>query len=104
MSNSLGKALFLVNLTMLGVIGALAAHQVPQPWRGILVAGLFVTVTFGSLLVKALKHYLEYRAACPVQSTALRPKAPKRSDRHRQFEGLQVVYSNSGGGGRRVIR
>jgi hypothetical protein len=104
MTNSLGKVLFLLNLTVLGIVVALAAHQVPQPWRGILVGWLFVALTLGSLVVKALKHYFEHQAARPSQPVATRHPAPRRSHRHRQFEGLEVVYSDHGGSGRHVIR
>jgi len=104
MANSAAKILFLLNVTLLGVVAALAAHQVPQPWRGILVGWLFVALTLGGLFVRALKHYLAYRATHASQPAAERPAAPRRTSRHRQFEGLKVGYSESGGGGRRVIR
>ena len=104
MANSAAKPLFLLCVTVLGVAAAVAAHQVPQPWRGILVGWLFVALTLGNLVVKALKHYFEYRATHPSQPSAARPAAPRRSERHRQFEGLKVVYSQGEGGGRRVIR
>ena len=104
MANSMAKILFLLNVSILGIIAALAAHQVPQPWRGILVGWLFVALTLGSLVVKVLKHYLAYRATHSSQGPTARPAAARRSNRHRQFEGLKVIYSEGGDGGRRVIR
>lgn len=104
MANSAAKLLFLLNVALLGAIAAMAAHQVPQPWRGILVGWLFVALTLGSVFLRALRHYLQYRATRPSQPPAVRSAARRGGVGERQFEGLKVVYSPGGGAGRRVIR
>ncbi len=94
------KGVFLAVLTILGAIGALAVHQVAQPWRGALVAWLLISLGLGNLILRALKHYLDYRASAPRE--VRRP--PKRYTPYRGFEGLRVTYSDAAGKGRYIIR
>ncbi|MBC7256294.1 MAG: hypothetical protein H5T70_08255 [Chloroflexi bacterium] len=94
------KGAFFVALTLLGAVVALAIHQVGQPWRGVLVAWLLASVGLGNLIVRALKHYLDYRASAPREAH----RAPKRYTPYRGFEGLRVTYSDAAGKGRHIIR
>lgn len=98
------RLFFFAMLALGGVILAVALHQVPQPWRGVLVVWLALAATLGVLAVKVLKHYFAYKAA---QASAPQRKPPRPSPeptRHREFEGLRVVYSDTAGNGRHTIR
>lgn len=94
------KTLFFVSLAFFGTVVALAVHQVAQPWRGVLVAWLLASVGLGNLLLRALKHYLAYRANTPPEAR----RAPKQYAPYRGFEGLRVTYSDAAGKGRYIIR
>ncbi len=95
---------FFITLAIGGVLLAVALHQVPQPWRGVLVVWLALAATLGVLVVKALKHYFAYKAA-QVSAPQRKPTRPRpEPTRHREFEGLRVVYSDTAGAGRHTIR
>ena len=97
------KSIFLVGMLGLGTMLALAVYQVPQPWRGYLVAWLLFLVTFGALLVKVLKHHYAYK------SLQLTTRQPLERQKKRPHSGpgtlrLKVINSSSVGSGRTVIR
>lgn len=105
MSNESGKGLFLLSVTALGVILVLAVYQIPQPWRGILVAFLAFMLTFGTFALRVIRHICEYKS---LQLTTRQPLAQagrSRSStrRRRKRTGLDVISPGSAGGGRRVV-
>jgi hypothetical protein len=103
-NGSAARGIFLVNLAILGSILAFAVYQVPQPWRGVLVAWLLFLVTIGALALRILKHHYAYKT---LQLTTRQPLARARTPRRRAgttTPSLKVVRANSLGSGRSVIR
>lgn len=107
MGNSLTKALFFVDLSVIGAILALGVTQVPQPWRGVLVGWLFIGVTIGGFVLRILKHHYDYKS---LKLTSKHPPIRKDGSRRqshsadKRFEGLRVVRSRTGSGSRHVIK
>lgn len=103
-SGSTGKVFFLFSLAVLGSILAFGVSQVPQPWRGILVAWLLFLVTVGALALRILKHHYAYKA---LQLTTRQPLPRARTPRRRtdaSSPSLKIIRSDSLGSGRSVIR
>ncbi len=105
MSNGSGKGLFLLSVTALGVIVVFAVYQIPQPWRGILVAFLVFMLTFGTFVLRIIRHIYEYKS---LQLTTRQPLAQAGRSRsstrqRRKRAGLNVISPGSAGGGRRIV-
>ena len=100
------KGLFLMNLSVVGVILALGVYQVPQPWRGILVAWLLFLASAGVFILRLLRHHYQYRKMrLEQEGKSIRGK-PKRKERKGSFRvdgGLKIVHSDGTSGGRHTI-
>ena len=97
------RNVFLLSMIGLGTMLALAVHQVPQPWRGLLVGWLLFVGTFGALMVKVLKHHYAYKSLQLTTSQPLR-RGRRRQRRGPGSQNLKVIESSSIGSGRSVIR
>jgi hypothetical protein len=102
----MAKTLFFICLTLISVLLAVGLYQVPQPWRGILVGWLLFALTVGTMILRLARHYFAFKS---LQLTTRGPGQAGRTKheqptRKHQYEGLRVVMSTSGGGGRRVVR
>jgi hypothetical protein len=102
---TIAKGAFLVNLTLGGAILALVIYQVPQPWRGALVAWLLFMGTLGILILRFIKHHYAYKSL----ELSRRPTPPKAARREaarsvRPAGELKVVRSESATGGRFTVR
>ena len=91
-----GKAIFMLVLLCVGVLVALAVYQVPQPWRGVLVGWLFLSVTLGTLVLRLIKHHYEYKALQLQSKPSIhqKPQPPPRA----RFDNLDVIRVKDGGG------
>jgi hypothetical protein len=107
-SGSSGKGIFLVSLTIVGVIIVLGVYQVPQPWRGLLVAWLLFMGTGGVFVLRVVRHLLAYKSLLIEHSaTQGRYAQGRRRDRSRsrpRKESLRVVRTDTMGTGRYVVR
>jgi len=108
MKISTAKGLFLMNLTVMGVVLALAIYQVPQPWRGILVGWLLFLVSAGVFALQFAKHHYAYKSLklTTEKVTNHQSKRPPRRKQRKQpktEKGLKVILSDSAGSGRYVI-
>lgn len=112
MSKSVGKGVYLVLVTVLAVVVCLGVMQVPQPWRGPLVLGLFAAGLLGLPLALIAGERRESGPSAAPRLTGEHPTPPaptlhswpsasrKPSSRRR---GLRVV-SEAGTGSRYVVR
>lgn len=101
----MGKGTFLGWCTLLGVVLVFAVYQVPQPWRGVLVAWFLFLATAGVFALRVLKHYVDYRAQHLSLRATKRVTPPRRSLHGSSAKSarLRVVTSASGGNGRHVL-
>ncbi|MFP3895239.1 MAG: hypothetical protein ACLFV5_00155 [Anaerolineales bacterium] len=101
------KGLFLMNLSIVGIVLALAIYQVPQPWRGILVAWLLFLAPAGTFALRLLRHHYQYRKLRLEQDPKGRLRAAKgkaKEKRSLDTDGkLKVVHAEGGGRGRHTI-
>ncbi|HHX42470.1 MAG TPA: hypothetical protein GX714_00565 [Chloroflexi bacterium] len=94
---------FFLLVVAIGAVVVLAIAQVPQPWRGVLVAWLIVGGSVGYVAVRLVQSYHVYRTmTTPVQRRPPTGHARPRA-RTRRTESLQVVISQAGANGRRTI-
>jgi hypothetical protein len=102
---AIAKGVFLVNLTVAGAILALIIYQVPQPWRGALVAWLLFMSTLGFLILRFVKHHYDYKSL-ELSRKPTPPRGARRSAaRSKSSAGeLKVVRSEGATGGRFVVR
>lgn len=98
MGRSISKTVFFLNLSILGAIVAFAVYQVPQPWRGILVVFLLLSVSIGWLVAGLLRHYYRYKT-----EMLSRPQRPAPQPRKKLPPSVRVVSAQSKGA-RHVIR
>ena len=107
-SSSSGKGIFFVSLTIVGVIIVLGVYQVPQPWRGLLVAWLLFMGTGGVFILRVVRHLLAYKSLLVEHNaTQGRYAQGRRRDRSRRpprQESLRVVRTETMGTGRYVVR
>lgn len=92
---------FLLLVAAVGGVLVLAVAQVPQPWRGVLVAWLIFGGSVGYVAVRLAHSYHVYRAAPTAghrPTPRPRPEAPPRRP-----ESLKVVVSRASANGRRTI-
>lgn len=91
-----GKIVLLGLFFLGGILLAWIIYQVPQPWRAILVAWLFVFVTLGTLILRAIQHYYAFQTR---QGKADARRVPRRKPKANlpSFEGLRVVMSQESG-------
>ncbi len=103
MARGMGRGRFLLLAAAVGAVLVLAVAQVPQPWRGVLVAWLIFGGSVGYVAVRLAHSYHAYRAAPPARQhrapAAHRPQgaAPPRGD------ALKVIVSRAAANGRRTI-
>lgn len=99
-----GRGIFLLVLTLGGTLLTLGVYQVPQPWRGWLVAWLLFMGTLGVLILRFLRHYFQYKTV----QIATRPQVAHRTAPQKRAlpssDGLKVVMMDPSKGGRRVLR
>lgn len=102
------KGLFLMNLSIVGAILALAVYQVPQPWRGILVAWLLFLTPAGMFALRLLRHHYECKKLRIEQDQKGHQGLAKgKKGRKRRppdiDDKLKVVHAEGGDGGRYTI-
>jgi hypothetical protein len=101
------KAWFLILLSVAALALLLVVYQVPQPWRGYLVAWLLFMATAGTFVLRLVQHHYHYKA---LQLTSKQnghsvPPPPRRPKPGPPPTGaLKVVYSEQAGSGRHIIR
>lgn len=100
------KGLFLMNLSVVGVILAFGVYQVPQPWRGILVAWLLFLASAGTFVLRLLRHGYKYRKLKLEReqkaNRGARPMKRKPKASLSMEDGLRVIRSD-GSAGRHTI-
>ena len=107
-TTSSGKGVFFLSLAIAGVIIVLGVYQVPQPWRGVLVAWLLFMGTGGVFVLRVIRHLIAYKSlklehsATQARYAGGRRREASRS-RPRQ-ESLRVVRTDAMGAGRHVVR
>ncbi len=104
MARQVARGIFLALLALAAGFLVLAVYQVPQPWRGVLVAWLLFSGTGGLLILRIVRHYYAYKA---LQLTKQPPRpAPQRARKAQSasLDSLKVVLSDSAGSGRYTIR
>jgi len=107
MESSRAKGIFFVNLSILGAVLVLGIYQIPQPWRGALVAWLLVVTSVGVFALKLAKHHYQYKSDMLKAGQSGRSRHSKRSTQNvRQGTrgDLQIVQSSQEGRGRFTIR
>ncbi len=92
---------FLLFVAAVGAALVLAVAQVPQPWRGVLVAWLIFGGSVGYVAVRLAHSYYVYRAA-PTASRRPAPRPSAETARPRAAS-LKVVVSRAAANGRRTI-
>ncbi len=101
------KGLFLMNLSVVGIIVALAVYQVPQPWRGILVAWLLFLAPAGTFVLRLLRHHYQCRKLKMEQDQKGLCRTPRRELRKKHSldanDKLKVIHAEGGGRGRYTI-
>lgn len=101
------KGLFLMNLSIVGAILALAVYQVPQPWRGILVGWLLFLTPAAMFVLRLLRHHYQCRKLGLEQDQEGHQGIPKRKDRKGRpldmDDKLNVVHADGGDRGRYTI-
>ena len=105
MGRSLAKGIFFINLSIVGLVLSFAIYQVPQPWRGILVAWLLILASLGTFILRLIGHYYEYKALQLTTKKNNQPakQAPKRKAPRRATK-LRVIQPKPSRGGRHIIR
>ena len=105
MSDSAAKGVFLVNMTILAIIVVLAVYQVPQPWRGYVVAWLLFMATAGLFALRVIRHHYAFKSLELQERGPSAPRRDERGERRRERPtGLRVVRSATVGNGRTVLR
>ncbi len=105
MESSGAKRLFLSSLTLVAAILALGVYQVPQPWRGLLIGWLLLFLTLGSLIMRLVRHYFEFKALqLTTRGNAPRRAEPKPSRAAHSPRRLDVIGERGGGSGRLTVR
>jgi hypothetical protein len=105
-----GKGIFFFGLAIVGVIIVLGVYQVPQPWRGVLVAWLLFMGTGGVFILRVIRHLVAYKSLKLEQATAQGRWRSTRNRRRSVFhsrprqESLRIVRTRAAGAGRHVVR
>ena len=74
MARHVARGIFLALLALAAGFLVLAVYQVPQPWRGVLVAWLLFSGTGGLLILRIVRHYYAYKT---LQLTTKQPASPQ---------------------------
>jgi len=103
---SSGKGFLTVMVLILSVALIVALCQVPQPWRGVLVAWILFAGTAGVFVMRVAKHHYRYRAEELARRSRKRTQrsASRQKKRRRApaMGGLRVV-ADERSAGRRTI-
>jgi len=99
------KSLFLMNLSVVGVILALGVYQVPQPWRGMLVALLFVGLAVGFFVLRVMAYRQDRESGAGGRRRQQKRSLPKkRARRSRQSRSrLDIVRLDDQAQGRHTV-
>ncbi len=62
MSRALSRAMFLMLWAFVAFLIVAGVYQVPQPWRGILVAWLLFGCTLGLMILRVVRHHYAYKS------------------------------------------
>lgn len=104
MFGSSAASMFLLSLSVVAIAAAFAIHQVPQPWRGVLVGWLLFLSTVGALALRVVRHHYEFRALKQQRENPAPKRVGSRSRRsRRQFHALKVERPTSRAGRRTVV-
>ena len=103
MSGTGAASTFFLSLSVLATVVALAVHQVPQPWRGVLVGWLLFLSTIGSLALRVVRHHYEFRALQQQREKATPRRETRRSRRPRRRTHALKVEKPASRAGRRTI-
>lgn len=107
MSYGLAKGAFMTALAIVAVVLVLAIYQVPQPWRGLLVGWVLFLATAGLFILRLAKHLFDYKALQLNARQTPRYHIPPRQNRQptkTKVGSLKVVFSDTVGSGRKIIR
>ncbi|MBM3190455.1 MAG: hypothetical protein FJZ90_17280 [Chloroflexi bacterium] len=105
MNGSGAKRLFFLGLSLIGGLLCFAVYQIPQTWRGIIVAWLVVASTAGVFVLRLVGYYVEYRTV-QLNSRAAMPRTATRGRRRRSpssTQSLRVITADETAMGRRVL-
>ena len=103
MTRGMARGRFLILTAAIGVVLVLAVAQVPQPWRGVLVAWLIFGGSVGYLAARLARSYHAFVAAPPSrQPRAAGTRRPQEAPPP-HAESLKVVVSSTAANGRRTI-
>jgi hypothetical protein len=94
---------FLMLTAAIGVVLVLAVAQVPQPWRGVLVAWLIFGGSVGYLATRLARHYHAYVAPPPTRQPRRTRARRLPEETPRRAESLKIIVSNIAANGRRTI-
>ena len=104
MRQTSGALGFFLNVGLIAVFVTLGVYQVPQPWRGVLVALLLVGLTVGFFVLRVVGNHQNHEG-----SAGGRRRPPQRSLPKRQSQGsrsstqLDVVRLNDRAQGRHTV-
>jgi hypothetical protein len=100
-----GRGLFLWGVTVGAGVLAVGVYQVPQPWRGWLIAWLLFSFTLGMLILRFLRHYYQYKMAKLAQQGTQSAAPPARPVQAvPRVDDLHVVVLDKTKGGRFTLR
>lgn len=103
---SSGKGFLTVTVLILSVALIAALYQVPQPWRGVLVAWILFAGTAGVFVMRVAKHHYHYRAEeLGRRSRKETQRNTSRQTRRRRAAAMGElrVVANETSSGRRTI-
>ena len=103
MSDAASAGTFFLSLSVVAIAAAFAIHQVPQPWRGVLVGWLLFLSTIGALALRAVRHHYEFRALEQEREKAAPKRGRRRPSRPRRRPRVLRVEKPSSRAGRRTV-
>jgi hypothetical protein len=102
MTHATARWRFLLLMAAIGAVLVLAVAQVPQPWRGVLVAWLIFGGSVGYLAARLARHYHAYKAAPQVRRPRDTRLSRRQEDPPPRAESLKVVVSSTANGRRTI--
>jgi len=102
MTSTSARVAFLIAAAVVAAVLVLAIAQVPQPWRGVLVAWLMLGGTAGTFALRLVRHYRTYLGPrLPKGQGADRGRRPERAPAA-SSPALRVIVSHSANGRRSI--